>query len=559
MKNLQEMNKRNLYRFTVLIATAFLITISSFSENRTVVNDDYFEITKNLKILASIYERVNNYYVDEPLPGSLMKSAIDAMLKSLDPYTVYIPESNIEDYRLMTTGQYGGIGASIIKQGEYIVVAEPYENSPAQLAKIQAGDTIIEVDGLNVLGKSIDEISQILKGAAESTVTIKTTRHLVVEEKKVTRKKINIPAVPYYKKLANNIGYIKLNSFTDKASSDVKKALIELKGQGVNKLILDLRGNGGGLLVQAVDIVNFFIPRDQLVVETKGRMQQINRTYKTRNNPIDVQLPLVILIDSYSASASEIVSGCIQDLDRGIIIGENSFGKGLVQQTKDLKFGSKIKLTVAKYYTPSGRCIQKLDYSNKNSLGGADEIADSLIKNFTTKNGRKVMDARGVYPDIKIEPSYYSKLSEILIYNDHIFNYVNRHKIENLAKISLEDYSISEKEYNDFKSYLSDKDINYSNESEQALSQLIAASKQEDYYKANQQALQELKEKLKPDLAKDLDRNSQEIKQMLESELVSRTHFQKGRIEISLKSDPYIEQAKTVLMDTSKYNTILNK
>ena len=559
MKNLQEMNKRNLYRFTVLIATAFLITISSFSENRTVVNDDYFEITKNLKILASIYERVNNYYVDEPLPGSLMKSAIDAMLKSLDPYTVYIPESNIEDYRLMTTGQYGGIGASIIKQGEYIVVAEPYENSPAQLAKIQAGDTIIEVDGLNVLGKSIEEISQILKGAAESTVTIKTTRHLMVEEKKVTRKKINIPAVPYYKKLANNIGYIKLNSFTDKASSDVKKALIELKGQGVNKLILDLRGNGGGLLVQAVDIVNFFIPRDQLVVETKGRMQQINRTYKTRNNPIDVQLPLVILIDSYSASASEIVSGCIQDLDRGIIIGENSFGKGLVQQTKDLKFGSKIKLTVAKYYTPSGRCIQKLDYSNKNSLGGADEIADSLIKNFTTKNGRKVMDARGVYPDIKIEPSYYSKLSEILIYNDHIFNYVNRHKIENLAKISLEDYSISEKEYNDFKSYLSDKDINYSNESEQALSQLIATSKQEDYYKANQQALQELKEKLKPDLAKDLDRNSQEIKQMLESELVSRTHFQKGRIEISLKSDPYIEQAKTVLMDTSKYNTILNK
>ena len=559
MKNLQEMNKRNLYRFTVLIATAFLITISSFSENRTVVNDDYFEITKNLKILASIYERVNNYYVDEPLPGSLMKSAIDAMLKSLDPYTVYIPESNIEDYRLMTTGQYGGIGASIIKQGEYIVVAEPYENSPAQLAKIQAGDTIIEVDGLNVLGKSIEEISQILKGAAESTVTIKTTRHLMVEEKKVTRKKINIPAVPYYKKLANNIGYIKLNSFTDKASSDVKKALIELKGQGVNKLILDLRGNGGGLLVQAVDIVNFFIPRDQLVVETKGRMQQINRTYKTRNNPIDVQLPLVVLIDSYSASASEIVSGCIQDLDRGIIIGENSFGKGLVQQTKDLKFGSKIKLTVAKYYTPSGRCIQKLDYSNKNSMGGADEIADSLIKNFTTKNGRKVMDARGVYPDIKIEPSYYSKLSEILIYNDHIFNYVNRHKIENLAKISLEDYSISEKEYNDFKSYLSDKDINYSNESEQALSQLIATSKQEDYYKANQQALQELKEKLKPDLAKDLDRNSQEIKQMLESELVSRTHFQKGRIEISLKSDPYIEQAKTVLMDTSKYNTILNK
>ena len=535
-----------------------LIIGSSFSDKREVNNKDYFEITKNLKILASIYERVNNYYVDEPLPGDLMKKGIDAMLASLDPYTVYIPESNIEDFRLITTGQYGGIGASIIKQGEYVVISEPYENSPAHLSGLLAGDTILKVNDVSVKGKSIDEISKILKGSAESKLNILTTRYSEKKETNVVRKKISIPAVPFSGMVGDQIGYVKLNSFTDKASLEVGKAIETLKEEkNINKLIIDLRGNGGGLLMQAVDIVNFFIPKDQLVVQTKGRMEEINRSYKTRNNPIDLEIPLVVLIDAYSASASEIVSGSLQDLDRAVIIGENSFGKGLVQQTKDLKFGSKIKLTVAKYYTPSGRCIQKLDYTNKSLAGSADIIADSLIKVFHTKNGRKVKDSRGVDPDILIEQNYFTKLSEVLIYNDYIFNYVNDYLREEREIKSPLEYSFSD--YNNFSTYLIDKGVKYTNESENDLNQLISTSKKEKYFFNNEELFEKLRSKLKPNIQEDLARHKSEIKKIIENEIISRYFFQKGRIQASLKDDPYILKATNILSDSLNYNNILNK
>lgn len=535
-----------------------LIIGSSFSDKRDVNNKDYFEITKNLKILASIYERVNNFYVDEPLPGDLMKKGIDAMLASLDPYTVYIPESNIEDFRLITTGQYGGIGASIIKQGEYVVISEPYENSPAHLSGLLAGDTILKVNDVPVKGKSIDEISKILKGSAESNLKILTTRYSEKKETNVVRKKISIPAVPFSGMLGDQIGYVKLNSFTDKASLEVGKAIEKLKEENnINKLIIDLRGNGGGLLMQAVDIVNFFIPKDQLVVQTKGRMEEINRSYKTRNNPIDLEIPLVVLIDAYSASASEIVSGSLQDLDRAVIIGENSFGKGLVQQTKDLKFGSKIKLTVAKYYTPSGRCIQKLDYTNKSLAGSADIIADSLIKFFHTKNGRKVKDSRGVDPDVLIEQNYFTKLSEVLIYNDYIFNYVNDYLREDREIKSPLEYSFSD--YKDFSTYLIDKDVKYTNESEDDLNQLISTSKKEKYFSNNEELFEKLRTKLKPNIQEDLERHKIEIKKIIENEIISRYFFQKGRIQASLKDDPYILKATNILSDSLNYSNILNK
>ena len=535
-----------------------LIIGSSFSDKRDVNNKDYFEITKNLKILASIYERVNNFYVDEPLPGDLMKKGIDAMLASLDPYTVYIPESNIEDFRLITTGQYGGIGASIIKQGEYVVISEPYENSPAHLSGLLAGDTILKVNDVSVKGKSIDEISKILKGSAESNLKILTTRYSEKKETNVVRKKISIPAVPFSGMLGDQIGYVKLNSFTDKASLEVGKAIEKLKEEkNINKLIIDLRGNGGGLLMQAVDIVNFFIPKDQLVVQTKGRMEEINRSYKTRNNPIDLEIPLVVLIDAYSASASEIVSGSLQDLDRAVIIGENSFGKGLVQQTKDLKFGSKIKLTVAKYYTPSGRCIQKLDYTNKSLAGSADIIADSLIKFFHTKNGRKVKDSRGVDPDVLIEQNYFTKLSEVLIYNDYIFNYVNDYLREEREIKSPLEYSFSD--YKDFSTYLIDKDVKYTNESEDDLNQLINTSKKEKYFSNNEELFEKLRTKLKPNIQEDLERHKIEIKKIIENEIISRYFFQKGRIQASLKDDPYILKATNILSDSLNYSNILNK
>jgi carboxyl-terminal processing protease len=537
----------------------FLLIIgSAFSDNREIYDKDYFEITKNLKILASIYERVNNFYVDEPLPGDLMKKGIDAMLASLDPYTVYIPESNIEDFRLITTGQYGGIGASIIKQGDYVVISEPYENSPAHLSGLLAGDTILKVNDISVKGKSIEEISKILKGSAESKLKILTTRYSEKKETNVVRKKISIPAVPFSGMVGDQIGYVKLNSFTDKASLDVGKAIEKLKEEKrINKLIIDLRGNGGGLLMQAVDIVNFFIPKDQLVVQTKGRMEEINRSYKTRNNPIDLEIPLVVLIDAYSASASEIVSGTLQDLDRAVIIGENSFGKGLVQQTKDLKFGSKIKLTVAKYYTPSGRCIQKLDYTNKSLAGSADIIADSLIKFFHTKNGRKVKDSRGVDPDVLIEQNYFTKLSEVLIYNDYIFNYVNDYLREDREIKSPLDYSFSD--YNNFCAYLIDKDVKYTNESEDDLNQLINTSKKEKYFSNNEELFEKLRTKLKPNIQEDLERHKSEIKKIIENEIISRYYFQKGRIQASLKDDPYILKATNILSDSLNYNNILNK
>ena len=553
------MRKKPAKVFFVFVLTILLGFTSPFSSDHKYENYDYFEITKNLKILASIYEKINTLYVDEPVPGELMKIGIDAMLASLDPYTVFIPESNIEDYRFMTTGQYGGIGAIIKKVENNIVVTEPYENSPAKEAGLRAGDVIIEVDGESVEGRSIDDMSNLLKGAAETQVNIKFSRNNEIQLVVVTRKKIAIPAVPYYGMLENNIGYIKLTSFTDKASKEILEGLTELKeNQSMEKVIIDLRGNGGGLLGEAVNIVNLFIPKDQKVVETKGRIEEINRVYKTRNTPFDLDIPVIVLIDSYSASASEIVSGSLQDLDRAVVIGNRSFGKGLVQQTKDIKFGAKIKLTVAKYYTPSGRCIQKLDYSNKNQFGIVNEIADSLIQTFHTKNGRKVKDSRGVEPDINIEPGYYSKLSEVLIYKDYIFKYVNKYVNDHELIQSVKEFKLSEEEYSEFKKYIKATNIKYTNESSDLLNELIISSEREKYYNQNKEIYENLKTNLKPNLSKDLERYKEEIIEVLENEIVSRYFYQRGRVEVSLKNDPYILKAKSVFTDLKEYNEILN-
>ena len=542
--------------FVAMLFIGFTIPFSSLNDSQ---KQDYFEITKNLKIIASIYEKINTLYVDEPIPGELMKAGIDAMLQSLDPYTVYIPESNIEDYRFMTTGQYGGIGAVIKYIDDKLTITEPYENSPCQIAGLQAGDHIIEVEGESTKGRTTEEMSTLLKGSAETSVKIKYVRHNEIKEVSIIRKKIDIPAVPYYGMLDEQIGYIKLTSFTDKASAGILKGLEDLKeNENMQKVIIDLRGNGGGLLGEAVNIVNMFIAKDQKVVETKGRIEEINRTYKTRNAPFDLDIPVVILIDAYSASASEIVAGSLQDLDRGVIIGNRSFGKGLVQQTKDVKFGAKVKLTVAKYYTPSGRCIQKLDYSNKNQYGQVSEVADSLIQTYYTKNGREVKDARGVDPDVKIESGYYSRLSEVLIYNDHIFKYVNKYVRSHASLPPVKEFSLSEGEYNLFKEFLKKQEISYSNESSEFLNELIHSTEREKLYSSNKDQLESLKIQLKPDLSNDLERHKEEIIDVLENEIVSRFYYQKGRVEASLKNDPYILKAKKVLGNIEEYHKILN-
>ena len=365
----------------IKIAAALALCAGLTSSQKT--DDDYFEISKNLKLMSSIYEKINTHYVDEVLPGRVMKKGIDAMLKSLDPYTVYISEEQIEDFRFATTGEYGGIGATIKKRNNKTIVSELYENSPASKNGLIPGDEIVSIDDVLVEEKSLEEVGNLLKGPAASVLQIKIIRDKTESTKEVTREKIQIPAVNFSKKINESTGIIKLTSFTSTAASEFKTALTDLQKNNIKSLIIDLRSNGGGLLNEAVKIVNFFIPKDKVVVSTKSRLKEMNRSYTTKSQPIAEDLQLVVLIDEYSASASEIVAGSLQDLDKAIIIGQTSFGKGLVQQTKPVSFGGQIKLTVAKYYTPSGRCIQKLDYSSMQ--GSSKEIEDSLVKNSPLK------------------------------------------------------------------------------------------------------------------------------------------------------------------------------
>ena len=534
----------------------FLLPIVFLMTSSQKTDPDYFEISKNLKLVASVYEKINNYYVDEILPGRVMKKGIDAMLKSLDPYTVYISEAQIEDFRFTTTGEYGGIGASIKKRNNKTLISELYENSPAEKSGLIPGDEIKTIDEIEISNKTLEEIGSLLKGPAESIINLKIIRNNQLLEKLVKREKIQIPAVNFYKKINPSTGIIKLTSFTNTASVEFKKALSSLQNDKIKNLIIDLRANGGGLLNEAVKIVNFFIPKGQEVVSTKSRIKEMNRSYTTQALPIAQDLSLVVLVDEYSASASEIVAGSLQDLDKAIVIGNTSFGKGLVQQTKPVSFGGQIKLTVAKYYTPSGRCIQKLDYSTVQ--GSSKKIEDSLVKKFKTKNGRTVYDSRGIEPDIKIEPQYFSAVTQNLLVKDVIFDFVNEN-INYYKKDSLhpDSFVMSDTAYSTFMTYAINKKMDYQTESSQQLKEFVKIAKKEKYVEENEGVFTLLDSIFKVDLSKDLKKHDKEIKFFLENEFISRKHFQNGRMEASVKQDPYIEQAIGVFKNTTKYHQIL--
>ena len=538
------------------IKALFILPIVFLMISSQKTDPDYFEISKNLKLVASVYEKINNYYVDEILPGRVMKKGIDAMLKSLDPYTVYISEAQIEDFRFTTTGEYGGIGASIKKRNNKTLISELYENSPAEKSGLITGDEIKTIDEIDISNKTIEEIGSLLKGPAEYIVRLKINRKNQPLEKLIKREKIQIPAVNFYKKIIPNTGIIKLTSFTNTASVEFKKALFSLQKENIKNLIIDLRSNGGGLLNEAVKIVNFFIPKGQEVVSTKSRIKEMNRSYTTQFQPIAQELSLAVLVDEYSASASEIVAGSLQDLDKAIVIGNTSFGKGLVQQTKPVSFGGQIKLTVAKYYTPSGRCIQKLDYSTVQ--GSSKKIEDSLVKKFKTKNGRTVYDSRGVEPDIKIEPQYFSAVTQNLLLKDIIFDFVNDN-INYYKKDSLfpESFELPDTTYSAFMRYALNKKMDYQTESSQQLKEFVKIAKKEKYVEENEKVFKLLDSIFKVDLSKDLKKHNKEIKFFLENEIISRKHFQKGRMEASIKEDPYIKQAIDVLKNATKYNQIL--
>jgi carboxyl-terminal processing protease len=552
MKQIRALNKR----VKILLAA---IVISSAGMVSYSFTDSYFEISKNLEIFAKLFQELNIYYVDETKPGELIKTGIDAMLKSLDPYTVYYPEEKIEDFKFLTTGQYGGIGSLIRKKGEHVMIAEPYEGFPAQKAGLRAGDIILEVDGQDVKGKTTSEMSSVLKGQAKSELTIKIKRPITDEvmEKTLMREDIKIEDVPYSGILKDGVGYVKLTSFTQTASSEVRKSIEQLKSEGMTSLVLDLRGNGGGLLREAVEIVNLFVPKGIEVVSTKGKLKNWDRSYKTGKEPLDTEMPVTVLIDGGSASASEIVAGALQDLDRAVIVGQKSFGKGLVQQTLSLSYNTRLKVTVSKYYIPSGRCIQKIDYSHKEN-GKAITIADSLAEAFQTNSGRTVYDAGGIAPDIKTEEPQYSNITRDLSEEDLIFDFCTEYRAENESLPKPETFTIDDAFYAKFQEYVATHNIEYKTESEELLEKLAEASKKEKYFGDIEAEYNSITKRIEESKEEDLDKHKDEIIDVLTNELVSRYYYQKGRIISSLSKDDEISEAIRIMKDRSIYDSILD-
>jgi len=513
-------------------------------------NDKYFEILKNLDIFATTYKEVNSNYVDDVNPNLLMEKGIDAMLQSLDPYTVYYAEDEIEDVRTENTGQYGGIGARIgerLDGGVYILM--PDEGYAAAEAGLQRGDEIIAINGQDV-EKDYEKAAQFLKGQSNDEVKLKVRKAGGGEEEVVLKfEQVELPNVPYYGKVSDEIGLVKLTGFRQNASKEVKQAIRELKKEGATKVILDLRGNGGGLLNEAVNVSNLFVEKGELIVTTKGKLEEMNASYKTLNSVYDEEIPLAVLINSSSASASEIVSGVMQDYDRGVVIGQKSYGKGLVQRTMPLSYNSQLKVTIAKYYTPSGRCIQALDYSNRNPDGSVGKVADSLKTLFRTTNGRPVYDGGGVDPDFLTPERKFSPVVIGLLADDLIFEFANAYDFALGAITSGKEVVINEQHFNDFKDWLGARTFDYASALEKELEAFrLMADEQGELNKIAPQ-LDALQAQLKKDVVDDLLNAKEEVMFLLQEEVAGRLFLEKGQLEASFSSDKEVEKAIEVLSD----------
>lgn len=522
--------------------------------------DPYFEISKNLEIFTTIYQKLNTNYVDELEPGSLMDAAINAMLKKLDPYTNYIPESKVEAFRIQTQGSYSGVGANIIKMKDYVVISEVYEAAPAHLAGIIPGDKLLKIDKDDVTGKSTKDIGEVLKGQAGTKVKIEIER--IGSDKplefEITREEVSIPSIPYTGVLEDKVGYISLRSFTRNCSREVGEAFNKLKNEEhIESLVLDLRGNPGGLLGEAINMCNLFIPNGELVVSTKGKLKENDKSYKTTKKPLDTKIPIVVLVDQGSASASEIVSGTFQDIERAVVVGNQTYGKGLVQQTMPMPYNAQVKITTAKYYTPSGRCIQAIDYSSRNQDGSVGKIADSLRTEFTTRAGRKVYDGGGVKPDVTITNKEYPSIILSLIRDHHLFNFANKFAFENKDIADPLTFEISDAVYAHFVTYLKEQNYTYETQTERAFELLEETAEGEEYLEAIKENIEILKKSYFAHKENDIEKYKSEIKEFLLDEIILRYYYRKGQLQVALKNDPTTKKAIALLNNKEEYQALL--
>ena len=517
-----------------------------------------FRIGKNLDIFFSLFRELNTFYVDEINPDKIIKTGIDDMLKTLDPYTVYYPESEFDEFTFMTTGKYGGIGSQVRNNGEYAVITEVYRGFPADLAGIKPGDIIKKVNGASLKGLATDKVSDKLKGDPGTPITLTVERNGKETEYQMKRERIAVPPVPYSGMIDQNTGYIRFRNFTQNCIDEVKNSLIALKARNPKQIILDLRGNPGGLLTEAVEIVNLFVDPQNEVVSTKGKVKQFDSSYKTTKAAVDDKISLAVIINSGSASASEIVAGAIQDLDRGIIIGQRSYGKGLVQITRPLSYNTHLKVTTAKYYIPSGRCIQAVDFSHPNEDGSVGMIPDSLISEFKTKHGRTVKDGGGITPDVEVPSETLSQLASELYIRNYVFDYATQYYWSHPEIKSPDQFRFTDQDFGDFKNYIIKKHFSYRTNTEQLFNELVANAKKEEYYDSHKDLFSALEKEITHNLDEDMVTFKDEITELLTDEIIGRYFYEDGAIKWTLKTDLQVQKAIEVLDNKEKYSSILN-
>ena len=531
-----------------IVALVLLITTSAYK-------NDFFEIAKQIEIFTTLYKEINMNYVDETSPSDLMNVAIKNMLSELDPYTVFFNEQDVEASRINSTGDYTGIGATIKTLKDRLIVIEPFKDYPADRAGLKAGDEILKVDNI-VVADFQNDAGELLQGSAGSKVSVTYRRQGEIKSVPITRQEVAVKAVPLYKMVNKTIGYVALAKFTRTASQEVKNAVSYLKAEGAEQLVFDLRGNPGGLLIEAINIVNLFVPKNEVIVTTKSKVDKDNKTYKTRNEPLDIQIPLVVLIDGGSASASEIVSGSLQDLDRAVIIGSRSFGKGLVQRPKPLSYGTQLKVTISRYFTPSGRCIQALDYKKRDENGQAIRVREENYNSFKTKNGRAVFDGGGVMPDIELTESEISEFTKDIIKQNFVFNYATNYYYEN-STIDLNTFKLNDADFSDFIDYLKQNNFEFKTKTETALNSVIKIAKEEGFDEDLSSSYTAMVKDINAIKDYEINNNKSQLLVLLENEIILRHFYREGLYKYYLSNNNEIQKATDILLDLDKYNSYL--